>query len=180
MNGIFAYYWKCYGGWKSLRNSPYVLAALMLVLPTQNRWQHGEWWDVVLGVLPNLLGFSIGAFAIFLSFGDEEFRSTIAGDGKNGKSSPYINFCASFFHFVLVQAGALLYAVIAESQPTKALDLANCCEEIVNFFALPLWCFGYFLFLYSITLCVATTAAIFRIARNYDRAVTIRRNNEKG
>ena len=65
---VFASYWSKYGGFKSLLLSPYFQTAILITLLTVGFWFgiSTKWWERVISVIPNLLGFTLGGFAIFL------------------------------------------------------------------------------------------------------------------
>lgn len=87
---IFGTYWRAYGGWIALLKSPYFHAALVLLALTFHTWTAEDWWEDVTSVLPNLLGFTLGGFAIFIGFGDERFRALLAEpeEDKQGEVRP--------------------------------------------------------------------------------------------
>ena len=168
--------------------SPYLhLAGLILAL-TWNTWwapQCGKdgacvgWWDQNISVLPNLLGFTLGGFAIFIGFGDEKFRAILADpepeqpgkpatDNSNTLSNLYIGLCASFVHFILVQAIALLFAIVAKSWwfYTPYMDSFRGWLPALNAVGGAI---GYGLFLYALTCVLAATMHVFRIAKMYAR-----------
>lgn len=185
---IFKLYWTAYGGTKALLRSPYLhLAALILAL-TWNTWwapQCGKdgacsgWWEQNISVLPNLLGFTLGGFAIFIGFGDEKFRGILADPepvpaGQTPVANPsslpnlYVGLCASFVHFILVQAVALLFAIVAKSWWFYApfMDPIRDWLPVMNTIAGAI---GYGLFLYALTCVLAATMHVFRIAKMYAR-----------
>ena len=102
-------YWGVYGGWRELLKSPYLYIALFLLPLMVGIWSRQAWWDVVLLILPNLLGLSLAAFTLFLGAGSETFRELIAGEDetevKDGKviPSPFIKTAVIFLHFLIVQ-----------------------------------------------------------------------------
>lgn len=174
---IFKTYWHAYGGLRALLRSFYLLVAALLLGLTVNFWwsptlvapgQWAAWWDQSIAVLPNLLGFTLGGFAIFIGFGDEKFRKILA-EGAPGEilhNNAYVQLCATFVHFIVVQVLALLAAVLG-----KAWWFYAEWMEPVRF-ALP-WlntvggAIGYGLFLYALTSVVAATMHVFRIATLY-------------
>lgn len=162
---IFKVYWTAYGGSGALLRSPYMHAAVLLLALTTPFWTVPLWWDQCLAVLPNLLGFTLGGFAIFIGFGDEKFRALLAED--DGKQvNAYVALCATFVHFIVVQALALLAAVLAKAwwfyapwmEPMRAL------LPLLNGIGGAL---GYGLFLYALLSVLAATMHIFRIAHLY-------------
>jgi hypothetical protein len=167
---IFSRYWTVYGGARALLRSPYFhLSAAVLVLTT-NFWLRKEWWDQVFSVMPNLLGFTLGGFAVFLGFGDEKFRALLAEPDDEAPEEPtlYLQLCSTFVHFVLVQSLALLCAVIAKGldfwfpwseDARRAVDVARAVGGAV----------GYWIFLYALCTVIAVTMHVFRIAALYEQ-----------
>ncbi|OHX34417.1 hypothetical protein ACQE3E_10465 [Methylomonas sp. MED-D] len=160
---IFKRYWASYGGFSLLIKSPYLHLALLLLILTNHFWINEKWWEQSISVLPNLLGFSLGGFAMFLGFGDEKFRAVLAEKDEDGNVTPYMSLCASFVHFIIVQFIALLSAIVAKSFDFHA-DLPPYFFWII--------CFGngvgYLTFLYSITAMLAATMAVFRTCSWYE------------
>lgn len=173
---IYKQYWTAYGGWKELVRSFYLLVALVLLpltLPTwwTPTWENGQWsawWDHSLSVLPNLLGFTLGGFAIFLGFGDEKFRQLLSesDDGEAIEEIAYVGLCATFVHFIVIQTLALLFAVVAKSWWFYAEWMAPLRAYLPFLNALG-GAFGYGLFMYALTSVIAATMHVFRIAILY-------------
>lgn len=167
---IYARYWRAYGGLAALVRSFYLHTALVITLICTNAWLTAGWWDQVTAILPNVLGFTLGGFAIFISFGDEKFRQLLAEPDEDELDAPtaYVKLCSTFVHFILVQIVALLVAILA-----KAMYFP--WENSPAFFkaALP-WLngvagyIGYALFIYSLTSALAATMHVFRIASMYE------------
>ncbi len=166
---IFRVYWGAYGGLRAMVRSPYLHMAAILLLLTFNTWTNPLWWDTCLSVLPNLLGFTLGGFAIFIGFGDERFRGLLADPDSDApkKSSIYVGLCATFVHFILVQFVALIISLLAKAwwfyapwmEPVRfALPYANGLAGATGFFA----------FLYALTSVVAATMHVLRIATMYE------------
>ena len=169
---IFCLYWKAYGGFRALLRSPYFHAAVLLLSLTYNTWLEKDWWLEVISALPNLLGFTLGGFAIFIGFGDERFRQLLADPetDSDGNEVPtiYVSLCSTFVHFIIIQLLALVYALLAKSWwfyfPWPA-----CIAELMPVFRNIAWAVGYGLFLYALTSVVAATMHVFRIANMYER-----------
>jgi hypothetical protein len=78
-------------------------------------WQDSDsgWHQIVIDVVPSMLGFSMGGMAIVLAFATSKSFSILAENGA--KDSFFIKLIAAFFHFILVQAGAILVVVLAKA-----------------------------------------------------------------
>lgn len=167
----FEIYWLAYGGWRAVAFSPYLLLAIVLSAVTVPLWLKPNWWDIVFAVIPCVLGFSIGGFAIFLAFGDDGFRTLISGKHKNdkqGQASPYIEFSASFFHFILLQVLATFFAICAKSFYIIKLNPASILSHINDIFRWLWWFVGFATFCYALCLVIAVAMAIFSLSETFE------------
>lgn len=167
---IYARYWSAYGGLPALVRSFYLHAALVITVICANAWLNPGWWNQVTSILPSVLGFTLGGFAIFISFGDEKFRQLLAEPENADDDTPtaYVQLCSTFVHFIIVQVAALLLAMISQA-------LFFPWESAPHLFKLALpWLngiggfVGYALFVYSLTTALAATMHVFRIASMYE------------
>jgi hypothetical protein len=174
---IFSRYWKAYGGIGSLLRSFYLHMAIILLILTTYTWFSPicnagactAWWDQSLSILPNLLGFTLGGFAIFVGFGDEKFRALLAQPEQNDSiPTIYVELCATFVHFIVVQILALTIAVVAKSWwfYTPFIDPIRVYLPALNAVA---GAFGYGFFLYALMSVLAATMHVFRIASMYSK-----------
>lgn len=172
-------YWTVYGGRPALIRSPFMHLALALMIPTYGLWTKSGWWELVITVIPNVLGFSLGGYAILLAFGDEQFKSVISGKDSNETEeySPFMSINATFFHFILVQCIALSLAIIAKAHVYQLVSV-TIKKSVVN--TVPItydfgvwlkqvcWFLGFLIFIYAMTTAVAVTMSIFEISDWYD------------
>ncbi|MBS1186692.1 MAG: hypothetical protein H6R04_710 [Burkholderiaceae bacterium] len=160
-------YWGAYGGRSAVLRSPYFHAAVLLLLVTWNSWSQPKWWEQVISVMPNLLGFTLGGFAIFIGFGDEKFRAILAEpDEDKNKPTIYVSLCAAFVHFILIQLAALIYAIIVGSLHFY-VPWPTFVEKLIPYLNLLSGSVGFCLFLYALTSLAAVTMHVFRIAHLY-------------
>lgn len=172
----FSRYWAAYGGWKALLSSKYLWTAWLCTILTAPIWVRDGWWEGPLAVLPNLLGFTLGGYALLVSFGDEQFKAFLIDVDDVDGTTAFMSVSATFLHFILVQASALLVAVLAKSffilplewLMTLGIGMGEPRTHTLNV-ALQLvihcwWFFGFFLFLYSVLLIVAVGMAVFEVS----------------
>ena len=163
-------YWKLYGGWSAIISSVYLLGALLFTILCAPLWAKGydnfAWFNLSNSVLPSILGFTLGGYAILLAFGNSSFMKTIAGqdEEENGKPSPFMEINSTFLHFIVVQVIALIFSVFS-----LAWDLRI---GVIAFI-------GFFLFSYAITSALAAAFAILRITDWYDKFIAAIRDNDK-
>lgn len=178
---LISSYWATYGGWTGFFASPYFHASLLLLLVTAATWTSERWWEQVWTIVPSLLGFSLGALAIFLGFGSETFRNVISGKqpGKLDSISPYMSVTAAFTHFIVVQVASLLLAVCSVALHGLDAPSAESVLYVPNLVGRwVLWGGGYWLFLYALCLALASVFAVFRIAGWFDAHRTDERAKE--
>lgn len=144
----------CYGGWNAFTWSPFLwigfLFALLLSPCHSHCW---IWYEKAIGILPNLLGFSLGGYAVMLAFGDKKFLDIIRGKSKDELFSPYMGVSASLAFFIIIQSLALVAALAYERFHVRLW--------VLNFL-------GCWLFVYSLLLGLAATLRIFSLSDLYD------------
>ncbi len=167
VGGIFARYWRAYGGSRALFSSPYLHVSVLLAGAMYPFWLREAWWDTALSTLPNVLGFTLAGFTIWLGFGDEKFR-TLISRAKPDRESPFMGVSAGFAHFVVVQILALMAALWAKAMN---FPLPNDCwlHEYIRFFVSPGQYLGFLLFIYALMSALAATLGVLRAASWYDQ-----------
>lgn len=167
VGGIFARYWRAYGGSRALFSSPYLHVSALLAGAMSPFWLRESWWETALSTLPNVLGFTLAGFTIWLGFGDEKFRALISR-AKPDRESPFMGVSAGFAHFVVVQILALMAALWA-----KAMNFplpSNCwLYDHIGFIAIPGQFVGFLLFIYALMSALAATLGVLRAASWYDQ-----------
>lgn len=151
----FAAYWAHYGGLKKLLDSPYLLTAMVIALIFIPYWVNEDWTDFASGILPNLLGFSIGAVAIILAAPSMRTFGILAEDGH--PTSFFMDLAARLVHFIMLQVLALGGIMAAEAYPNKATNGV-----------------GFLLFVYAVLTAVSAGLALFGVARILNAAAAMR------
>jgi hypothetical protein len=165
---IFSRFWRAYGGTRAVLKSRYLHSAILLTPFCWGSWTTPSWWDTVIGVLPNLLGFTLGGFAIFVGFGDERFKASLAAPESDPEApTVYRELCATFVHFIFVQVIALILAIVTKGMWFKA-DLPSWATDLLPV-ANAIWGAAcYAAFLYALTSVIAIGLHVFRIATMYE------------
>lgn len=179
---IIRRYWSAYGGARSLLYSPYFHISILLTLIFFRFWLRDSWWETAISILPNVLGFTLAGFTIWLGFGDEQFRQRLSEPSKSDpESSAFLGVSATFAHFVVVQICALIAAVGA-----KAMNFVlppSCWIKPLVAIAAPVGHFiGFLLFIYALLAALAATLGVFRAASWYQKHQngTAKRQNNGG
>lgn len=164
IKSIWIRYWNAYGGIQALCQSIYLWIAILLTLVGWKFWSKEDWWEIPLSVLPNLLGFSLGGLAILLGLIQPKIMAILSQKSDATKTSTMSQFTATFTHFVLVQASALVTAIVF-----KSLSLADDGQRILM--TQPSSCLfeavsglGWLLFIYAVLLVFAVAIEVFRLS----------------
>ncbi|OOC51237.1 hypothetical protein AS855_01250 [Brucella intermedia M86] len=100
--------------------SPYIYIAIAITILCFPLWTATgsdglRWPSLALGVIPSMLGFSMGGMAIALAFSSSDAFDALAEDGA--KNSTFLTVIGNFFHFILIQTVAILIAMITITYP---------------------------------------------------------------
>jgi hypothetical protein len=170
---IVGRYWVAYGGFKEVGRSPFTHLALVMTVLAGTSWSSSAWQTTALGVLPNLLGFGVTGYAIWIGWGDSQLRRTLSRIEMRPGVTAYAQVSATFAHFALVQVAALVWALMF-STLDHPVDPAGELASLLAAVSLPSDAFshgrpagaaiGFFLFVYAILVALEATLALFRLA----------------
>jgi hypothetical protein len=179
VHSAFRRYWSVYGGLPYVLGSPFCHAALLLTLLCGPFWWSGDWWEKSFAILPSLLGFSIAAFALLLAVGDDKFKAALGKERKGGAASTLNDLASKFFHFLLVQVIAIVFAFLALGRPATWIVAnisafeASTALGLVLLIGTKVFRFvGFFLLAYSVLAALAATLSLFRVATIFSRFVS--------
>lgn len=165
-------YWGDYGGWAALRSSNWFrlsLAATIVLCPV---WTREGWWERVLTIAPNLMGYALGGFAIFLGIGSDGFHQLLSG-ARRFRVSPLRAVAATFCHFIVVSTLALGAAVACDAfyfVPPE--PLAGALQRLgvwLDAATYLVWGVSWLLFMYSMALVVSTANNLMHYTGWLDR-----------
>jgi len=160
-------YWKSYGGYSALLRSPYFHFAILISSLCRPVWaiehEGWAWYSICVDVIPNILGFTLGGYAMLLAFGNEKFQDLLAGDDGNGEPSAFMKVNGTFIHFIVLQIIALLAALISFGWDVKT-----------GVFAF----IGFTTFVYALFSAVAAALAILRLAGVFDYFLKTQKKTE--
>jgi hypothetical protein len=123
------HYFVVYGGFPALLRSPYLLIAIIAssvcfwLAPKPAAGHLFGASDIAISVLPNLLGFAVGALAIVLAFSTAEIFEALAERGD--PQSFFITLTANLVHFIFVQVITLTVAMMAKLINSMTLDVVT-------------------------------------------------------
>lgn len=170
---ILKRYWRAFGGCHDFVRSPFFHIAIILTVLLNDAWSNNAWYSTAIGVLPNMLGFCVSGYAIWISWGDEKFRAMLMGLQNEKALSQYVHVSAIFAHFAIVQVLALVFALLAsgltyvplpDSLIGFELNKSEMLRGAIEIFTPVFYGVGYLLFIYSILCALEATLALFRVA----------------
>lgn len=165
--GLIVLAWQIAGGWKAVIREKDFQLSLVVWLLCSPMWLSFDWWSQPISVLPNLLGFTLGGFAIFLGFGNDDFRSMIVAADE--KKAEYLSVSAAFLLFVAAQVIALVWALVcAALWKLPVPDALYKWIDIIDIATKIGWGIGYLIFIYSLFLSLRAALRIFRLSRWYN------------
>jgi hypothetical protein len=148
----FDTYWINYGGFEEIYKSAYFKISIILSIILSIFGNTSCWFDLPLSILPNILGFSIGAYAILLALGNSNFWKILSQKENNNPKTPFMEINASFVHFIFIQILAIIFALIAKFLIFKSIIFVF---------------LGLFLMIYAILSALASTLVILKLAQWY-------------
>lgn len=179
-NNIFARYWNAYGGASSFFISYTFWLAIALTYFLKTAWLFDPclkispppWWESALSILPNLLGFSLGGYLMWLGVGSASFRSWLHRSSNDGSPTVYMNVSATFLHFVCAQIIALMLAFIGkhfqglpDSYVVAVMQSIGATDSVFHEWISPIGnCIGFFFFVYAMLATFDTAFGVFRIS----------------
>lgn len=169
-------YWRRYGGLRKLLTSPFFVSAIALTLVCTPYWWGAEWWALSSTVIPALLGFSVAAFALLLSIGDDKFKIMFGRSYSDGSDSLLCSISTAFFHFIVVQVLALALAFMGGARIMSGILGVLSGVAIPEFlsvsFVIAAKAFrfvGFFFVAYSLMTAFAAALAIYKLSLAYTR-----------
>jgi hypothetical protein len=170
VGAILRRYFQAYGGWLALITSPYGYAALILTILCTGIWlKDQQASNLVVQIIPNLLGFSIGAFAILTASVQGRLGKLLFQKLEGSETSIIEVVASTFLHFIVIQTLALTCAVLGLSQLGRNVGALLTAWGAGHFTMMTLHAaslayrfVSFFLFAYALMLIVAAAVALFR------------------
>lgn len=155
--------------------SPIFLTSLAVTAVSYSNWTEANWVSKSFDMIPSLLGFSLGTYAILFSLMTGRLKRAL----KAIKNSQGVNYLeeinATFFHFIFVQILCLMWAFLFDGSV-----LYDTARFMVSYYSGSMTIFrvaalagsftGYLLLIYSFLLMLAAALAVYRIASITDPA----------
>jgi hypothetical protein len=113
-----------------------------------------------LSVVPNILGFTVGALAILLAFSSSDFFTYLIDGGK--ERSLFMMTVAKFVHFIMVQVLSILMAILY-------LATSNCFLRTITSIVLT----------YAILTTLSTVIQLFEMASVFNASRRVGSGKDK-
>lgn len=178
---IVSTYWASYGGWVAVFYSPFFHLALLVTLITNNLWLESDWGSLALSIMPSLLGFTLGGYALLVTISDKEFFDIlIDNQNQSEKPSPFLELNSSFVHFIILQIVSIILAVLHQGNAIPDIVIENkfalnVLLHLYHYLALFFDFLGFLVFSYALSTSFAIVLAIFDLAGAYEDH---RKNNQ--
>lgn len=162
-------YLSAYGGWEAIFRSPLFLISLALTAIGYANWLNDQWSSVSQALIPNLLGFSLGTYAILFSLMTSRLKRALKAV-RNDRGTSYLDeINATFFHFIFIQVTALLWAFVYRGTALRDLlqEAATRWDGATDLFGVLYATggfIGHLLLIYSIALIIGAALAVYRLA----------------
>lgn len=162
-------YFRTYGGWTAVVQSPLFQIAFLISALNYSKWFREDWVELSLTLVPTLLGFSLGTYAILFSLLGDKLKDALALAKDEQGNSRLVEVNTTFFHFIAVQVLAIVWAFVFSG--SALVDLVDATKVvwpgISSFYRVAYlvgsFC-GYLLMLYSVLLTLGAAMAVYRLA----------------
>lgn len=153
--------------------SPLGVIAILISTVSYKSWISPDWPALTISIIPNLLGFSLGTYALLFSLISPRVRLALRSVKNSRDVSYFDEMNSTFLHFIFVQVGAMCWAILYSQSLFYDISLliAKIMPSEYNLFpwiAAAGGFFGFLLLLYSILLVVGSSLTVYRIARIKD------------
>ncbi|TIM22161.1 MAG: hypothetical protein E5Y74_11050 [Mesorhizobium sp.] len=162
-------YFSAYGGVPAVIGSPIFGIAVVITALNYSEWMTPNWVSKTEALIPSLLGFSLGTYAILFSLISNRLKGALQKVLVREGVSYLHAINATFFHFIIVQVVALAWAFLFEG--TWFRDVMNLAAPRFPFAQEIFWWgwkigsfMGYLLLIYSFLLMIAAALAVYRLA----------------
>lgn len=184
-SNILGSYWTSYGGWGAFFRSPFILIASIAAAITTYDFLDGNWSDLAIQIVPAVLGFTLGGYAILVSFAASDFRNAMMGRFKDGTQSPLMEINSAFFHFFVFQSATFLFAFICIPVYKHSLldiflsEIPGWLIATNNIILVIITFFGAFLLIYTMLMVLATAMRIYSVLEDFDTMFDGRDQSQK-
>ncbi|RUY31707.1 hypothetical protein EN978_07165 [Mesorhizobium sp. M7A.F.Ca.US.001.04.1.1] len=162
-------YRRAYGGIRGMLASPFFGLAVLITGLSYSLWVEPKWIEKAETLIPSLLGFSLGTYAIIFSIVGGRIKGALRQVSAPHGVSYLEAVNAVFFHYIFVQVVCLAWAFLYQGtwlyDLTRVLEVYVPSVKTVFLYASLTGSFiGCFLLVYSVLLMIAAALAVYRLA----------------
>jgi hypothetical protein len=162
-------YFDAYGGWRAIWGSPLFHLSVIVGFSAHAYWVSAKWVDLTFSLIPSLLGFSLGTYAILFSLITNRMRKALRAV-KNSRGISYLEeINATFFHFIFMQTAILFYAFLFGG--LKIDGFSSYVAKVAPIYEILVWpvcsilsAVGMILLVYAVSLVVGAALTVYRLA----------------
>jgi hypothetical protein len=162
-------YRRAYGGVRGMLKSPFFGLAILIAGLNYSLWLEPKWIEKAESLIPSLLGFSLGTYAIIFSIVGGRIKGALRQVSAPHGVSYLEAINAVFFHYIFIQVICLAWTFLY--QGTWLTDFVRAVEVYLPiirtgfvYVSLIGSFIGCFLLVYSILLMIAAAMAVYRLA----------------
>ena len=105
-------YFRAYGGWDAIFRSPlFLVAVVVTTLGYGNWWSSDKWAATSQALIPNLLGFSLGTYAILFSLMTGRLKRALRA-AKNDHADEIRTYYHNLNNLGLTEDDVVSYALV--------------------------------------------------------------------
>lgn len=163
-------YWKDYGGWHDVIQSPIFHASILSAVAAHKDWISIDWRPLTISMMPTILGFSLAAYAITFSLMGSKLHSALARATDTAGKPLAFTTNATFFHNVFIQSLSLSFAVISKGHlfsdlTTYFIEDSKLRNTLIKVEIETGSFIGCLLLSYAVLLLFSSGLAMFRLGR---------------
>lgn len=169
----FRKYFRHYGGWRAVFCSPFFAFSIFCSFVSYGNWGNVKWVELTYQVIPNMLGFSLGTYALLFSLMGNSVKNALKSIRNNNNVLYIDELNATFLHFIFMQILAFFWAYLYSQSVISdvngfLLHRFRCVWDFMPFLRVLGSAIGIAILTYAISLSVASSLAVYRIARISD------------
>lgn len=169
LKSAFGRYWAGYGRWRAVWTSPIFHLSLLVNLICYRMWVDHSWVSLTLSLLPSILGFSLGTYALVFSLLTSRIKVALKALITDSGVSFLDELNSLFMHFLVCQTIAIVFAIIYPSSIIfDAIVLIggdrHFAQEVISYLAPIGGAIGCLLLVYALFSVATAALVVYRLA----------------
>ena len=173
-------YFRNYGGVRALISSEYLFFSFIISLLIYYFQLNINPFKLVASIIPNIVGFSIAAFAILLSISNENYMKLVSSKSKSDDNEYIVKFATTFSHFIIVQVTSLLISIplSGDSIDISLLLMSENRTFVAEFIFGIMYIISQMILYYPIILIIATVSSLYSVTNILAKSIYYGENND--